>query len=369
MNINLTTYLNQLGYGVVGLNVLKELVRQKHAVSLWIQGPGQAPAEDQEVIKQAEARRNFFDPGAVSLRIAHPFDMAQHPGRGQRCGFTFFELDDFTPQERHHLRTLDHVFVASDWARGVLLAADPSLTGRVHVAPLGVDPDLFHPYVSGPLPPFLERAIQNKATIFFACGKWEKRKGHDLIRPAFELAFQKEENVFLLMNCSNPFLEDWQEREWKDWYLNSPMGEKTYVMDQRLPTQRDLARLMRWTDCGLFPSRAEGWNLELGEMLAMGKQVITTNYSAHQQICSRENSHLIEVDDLEMAEDGTRFFRGYVGRWARLGNDELTQLVDHMRSVHQRKQQGYSLFNQAGVDTMKQFTWEQTVRKILGTWE
>ena len=50
-------------------------------------------------------------------------------------------------------------------------------------------------------------------------------------------------------------------------------------------------------DCGLFPARAEGWNLELLEMMACGKQVIATNYSAHTEFCTKENSILIESDE------------------------------------------------------------------------
>ena len=64
---------------------------------------------------------------------------------------------------------------------------------------------------------------------------------------------------------------------------------------------------MAQTDCGIFPSRAEGWNLELLEMLACIKSVITTHYSAHTEFCDDVNSDLVEIKETELAYDGKWF--------------------------------------------------------------
>ena len=58
-------------------------------------------------------------------------------------------------------------------------------------------------------------------------------------------------------------------------------------MIPRVNTSEEVARIMGQVDCGVFPARGEGWNLELLEMMSMGKPVIATNYSGHTQFCDR----------------------------------------------------------------------------------
>jgi glycosyltransferase involved in cell wall biosynthesis len=120
---------------------------------------------------------------------------------------------------------------------------------------------------------------------------------------------------------------------------------------------------MAQADCGLFPSKAEGWNLPLAEMLAAGKHCIATDYSAHTEFATEENCRLIKIDRLEPAFDGRWFFGQ--GNWAHFGDDQLDQLIFHMQEVHKAKQEGRLGVNQAGIESMKVFSWENTVKEIL----
>jgi glycosyltransferase involved in cell wall biosynthesis len=121
---------------------------------------------------------------------------------------------------------------------------------------------------------------------------------------------------------------------------------------------------MKQSDCGVFPSRAEGWNLELLEMMACGKQVIATNYSAHTEFCSEDNSYLIHIEDLETAYDGV-FFNGSHGRWAALLDSQKEQMVTHMRAVHAAKQSGVLHLNEFGIETSKLFSWNNSAREVI----
>ena len=77
-------------------------------------------------------------------------------------------------------------------------------------------------------------------------------------------------------------------------YKGSGLGNKIRMIP-RQKTQNDVYNIMIQTDCGVFPARAEGWNLELLEMMACGKQVIATNYSAHTEFCNPDNCRLINT--------------------------------------------------------------------------
>jgi glycosyltransferase involved in cell wall biosynthesis len=119
---------------------------------------------------------------------------------------------------------------------------------------------------------------------------------------------------------------------------------------------------MKSSTCGVFPSRAEGWNLELLEMMSCGKPVIATDYSAHTEFCNDDNSLLIDIDSLEPASDG-KWFNGELGEWASLEGDPFDSLVEHLRTVYKRWQDG-SVENAAGIQTAIDFSWNETARKI-----
>lgn len=366
MNVNLTTFLNQLGYGQVGLNLLKAFARAGHEVALWVNGPGEAPAEDRPLIDEAQQRTARYDPEALSLRVAHQWDMAHRVGRGRHAGLTFFELDELTAAEVHHLSNLDVVLSPTAWGAAVMVACGVPAE-KVGYAPLGVDRDVFHPGVAPFNPDGLaDRLRQRNTTVFLSCGKWEVRKGHDVLIDAYCRAFKPGDNVLLVLNCHNPFLGKEGNKEWSDLYQNSPMGRHVLVVPERLRRQQEVAGLMALADCGVFPARAEGWNLEALECLAMGKEVIATNYAGHTEFLTDDNARLIDVPDREEAFDG-HFFPGGRGRWAAFGELQIEQLAAHMHRVHQQKQGGGLEVNEDGLRTAGRFSWDNTVSEIVSS--
>ena len=73
----------------------------------------------------------------------------------------------------------------------------------------------------------------------------------------------------------NPFHSEEESSQWSDVFRNSALSGKIELIEERLPAHRDVAALMARADCGVFPFRAEGWNLDLAEMMAMGKPLLT----------------------------------------------------------------------------------------------
>ena len=351
MDINVTAPVNMLGYGVVGLNVLAGLDRLGHRPALFPLGEVEAPVEQHGMLQRALERRKLFNARAPSLRISIQSDLAQHVGRGPHCGLPIFELNRFNDAERNHLGAQDLLFVPSQWARRVLI--DNGIPGdRIRIARFGVDPDIVR-YTG---------AIAPGPTVFLNVGKWEVRKGHDVLAEAFNSAFTKRDDVRLVLLTPNPFYAESEAREWAEVYRGSALGDKIEVIEERLPSQHDVAALMARADCGVFPFRAEGWNLDLAEMMAMGKNVIATNYSAPTEYLTAQNARLIEIDGLVDANDA-KWFHGQ-GQWADFGDAQVDQLVTHLREVHRLKQSGALKPNSAGRDTMAEYSWDATARAI-----
>lgn len=352
MDLNVTTPVNSLGYGVVGLNIVAALERLGHEVALWPIGEIEAPDEHHDLLRRALERTGRFNPRAPSLRISNQGNLAQHIGRGPHCGLPIFELTRFTPVELHHLGSQDLLFVASAWAKRVLV--DNGVAGeRVHVTPFGVDQAIFR-FVG---------SIEPGPTVFLNVGKWEVRKGHDVLAEAFANAFTPGDEVRLVLVTHNPFYTPEESREWAEVFRGSRLGDKVQIVEERLPSQRDVAALMARADCGVFPYRAEGWNLGLAEMMAMGKHVIATNYSAPTEYLDAGNARLIEVCQLVDAQDGKWNFGQ--GEWASFDDAQVEQLVEHLRAVHRLKQSGQLRPNGAARETMRRFTWDGTASRIV----
>lgn len=353
-NINLTCPINTLGYGYASLNILKALYKQGHNIALWPIGGIEVNPNETHIIGDCFTRRNTYDVNAPSIRIWHQNDLAQHIGRGKKVGFPFFELDRFTDTEKHHLSSQDLILTTSEWGLEVIAGECPK--ALIGVVPLGVDTSIFFPK---------SRPEDNK-TIFLNVGKWEIRKGHDILIQAFSEAFTENDNVELWMMCHNPFLDPRGNgagldgnKEWENYYASQKLGSKVKFLP-RVKTHEEVANVMQHVDCGIFPSRAEGWNMEALEMMACGKHVIITDYSAHTEYCNEDNALLVQIEGTETAYDG-KWFHGQ-GEWAKLGKSSMDDLINHMREVHSNLK---GKPNKEGILTATQFSWENTANRLI----
>lgn len=345
MNINIIGPINTLGYGYAAYNIACSLMTGGHRVSLFPIGDKIENSLASPMLQQMLDNAKFFDKNAPCIRIWHQDNMSHFVGRGEHIGFPIFELDKFKEQELHHLKSCDRLFVCSEWAKEICRANGIEIP--INVVNLGVNREVFKP-----------APIKSGPTIFVNCGKWEVRKGHDILAETFMKTFTSMNDVLLIMCPTNPFLTPQEEAAWKKKY-NHP---KIKIIS-RLPSHSDVAKMFNNADCGVFPSRAEGWNLEALEVLSCGRQLIITDYSAHKEFCNNSNSKLIKIDNTEPAQDNKWFFGQ--GNWAKLESRQIEQLCDYMYEVHAMKQSGKLGLNKEGIATAEKYTWEHATQQIL----
>ena len=350
--LNLFAPINNLGYGIVGFNLLKAL-SQKLDVSLSLIGTVSTSEPSSEFIQDSIRKLYQFDGfhNAPCLKVWHEFSLAERVGSGPCFAFPFFEINKLDQRRINHLSSVDGIIVASQWAKDIITKSQ-KISVPVSVIPLGVDTSIF---THGPHP-------ATDKCVFLNCGKWEKRKGHDLLLKMFQTAFPNETDVELQMMPSNPFLPDKNKYEWERYYKSD---SRVKILD-RVATHAEVANIMSSTNCGIFPSRAEGWNLEILEMMSMGKSIITTNYSAHTQFCNHQNSRLINIERFEKAEDGL-FFDGSSGEWASLEGAPFEQGVTHLKEFYRQWQSNHAIINEEGIQTAKKLSWTNTANQIEET--
>ena len=357
MNLNYIAPINTLGYGIAGINILKELCKKNVNVALHSIGQMDCLPEEVSIVRGCLDNSVEYDYNAPALKLFHANSLKESVGRGPKIGFPIFELDTFNSYEKHQLKGLDKIFVTSQWAKQVIEAN--GIKVPTYVVNLGVDRTLFKDDM------VLDNDIyKDSATKFLICGKWEVRKGHDVVIEAFCKAFTPQDNVRLIVNCFNPFIGKNGNQEWEKMYMLSEMSTKIHIFSERLPNQKNVAQLMASVDCGVFISRAEGWNLELLEMMSLGKHVITTNATAHTEFANKDNAMLVEVGESEEAFDGI-FFKGGIGNWPSLTNKSTEQVVEYMREVHKKKQSGQLPLNIDGISTARTYSWWRSAEQVL----
>jgi glycosyltransferase involved in cell wall biosynthesis len=351
MQVNLYSPIGYTGYGVAGLNFVKFLSEK---VDLCLFPIGQINAEthdDSALCLTTAGKQDNYDPKAPCVKIWHQFDMAARIGSGKFYAYPFFELDKLSKKEIHHLSCADEIIVPCQWAKDVLI--NNGISQHINIVPLGVNRAVFDNTIKSSMKP------TNKY-IFMNIGKWEVRKGHDILVDLFNKTFTENDDVELWIEASSSEYAFAKEEieYWHKLYMTSKLKDKIKIFP-RLNTQVEIAQLMSYADCGIFPSRAEGWNLELLEMMAMNKPVITTNYSAHTEYCNKDNAYLVDVPDVELAKDNKYFFGQ--GNWAKLGQSQLDSFCDYMRYVYTNKISS----NDDGVKTADRFNWVNAADTLI----
>lgn len=334
--------INNLSYGIVSWNILKEL--DPHTNISLFPIDFHPSLEQSTLVRKWIKRAEHFHANEPCLKIWHQHDMATRVGKGPFFGMPIFEVNGFNPQEVLHLESLDHVIVNSQWASSIV---QKYCKVPVSVCPLGVDTSLFKPDT---------KLLEKKDFMFLNVGKMEKRKGHDILIEAFNKAFSKNMDVKLYLLWDNHF-PNCNRQYWIDLAKKSRMGSQIYPLG-RVDSPETVAMLMQQADCGVFPFRAEGWNLPLLEMMACNKPVIATNYSAPTEYLKEENAYLLDYTMEPAIDNEWKQFNGEF-EWA-LPN--IDQLVEWMRYVYRQRPT-----NLQGVLTAKQYTWTNSAMTILKT--
>lgn len=350
--LNVNCPINSTGYGVTSLNIVKELAKKDLTLSLFPIGQNIEvnSEEDKGLLQQLVTNNILFDYESPCLKIWHQYDLSLKIGNGHYYAFPFFEIDKLNNREQHYLNYTNFIFVASQWGKQILL--NNGIKKPIYVAPLGVDLSIF----KNPIKIKLER----ENYIFFHIGKWEHRKSQDFLLQVFDQAFDKDDKVELWLLPHNPFLNEQENQYWLDLVDSCKLRDKIKIFG-RLSNQYQLAEFIWHCDCGVFLSRAEGWNNEIIESMALNKPVIVTNYSAHTEYCNKDNAYLVDTPETEPAKDNKWFFGD--GNWAKLGLNQLEQAVHYMKYVYNNRVDT----NAAGLATAQKYSWARTAGVIYNT--
>jgi glycosyltransferase involved in cell wall biosynthesis len=333
--INYIAPFNKTGYGVASIGYLKGLAINKQDLNFSI--IGSTPENDPEFTKPDISsllsycnKPNFDDPSFI---FWHLFDINNQssPFKGPKVGFTTFEIDTLRPIEIETLKKLSLVGTASSWGKSILAKyMDPN---KIFVAPHAfresdkqditpITPD-YPAYIKLWKQIISPAPIEEDTLILSTAGKYESRKGHlELIKACMK--YGEKDPVLLITFIHNPFIThnfpygDLNNLFLEPVYTNS--GIKVFrhkkfqlVLMPPTNTRTELHGALSKAHYFVAPSKAEGWNLPLFEMMSYSMPSIATLCTAHSEFCTKDNVIPITTSNMEIARDG-KFFDG-IGNW------------------------------------------------------
>ena len=341
---------NGYGWGVCSRYLIRELSRLTDCRVLSDADGSAANGELEGSLFQALTGVDFF-PMFPKARARRNF------------GYTFFE-NELTRHSLENAKTYDLVLAGSSWCRDRLL--ERGIT-NCDVLLQGIDPLLFHPADAEP---------DGDRFILFSGGKFELRKGQDLVLRAFKALQDKYPDLWLV-NCwynlwpeSMRLMESsrhirfeahagpWQEVMRRTYTLNGLDASRIVTCDLMSPEL--LPALYRRTHLGVFPNRCEGGtNLVLMEYMACGRPAIVSYASGHTDVVNEDNALLLK-ENAEFRIVGAD--QQPFACWAEPSFDELIARIEY---AYAHRDELKAIGRKAG-DSMRRFSWRAMAKALIG---
>ncbi len=274
-----------------------------------------------------------------------------HRNRGKyKIGYTMLEVDGFPADWVRQAGRMDEVWVPTRFNRDGLLRS--GLERPVHVVPLGVNPDYFHPGLSAWPNPHGE-------FVFLSVLEWGERKNPELLLRAFSDEFSAREPVRLLCKVVNRDRTLSLKYELEKLGLRPGGGRISWLFNQEFPHYQ-LGSLYRSADCFVSASRGEGWNMPLMEAMACGLPAIATDWGAHRDFLHEGVAFPLSIRGTVPAIAKCPYYAGY--SWADPDPEHLQQLL---REVYEDRGEARRRGRLAAAEVAEKWTWDATARRIV----
>lgn len=277
-------------------------------------------------------------------------------------GYCFFENDIET---LHHTQRAagewDYIVAGSSWCEEKLKEGGVQQSATILQ---GIDPSNFHPLPYRP---------DDGRFVVFSGGKFEYRKGQDLVIAAMRVFMERHDDVFLVCSWFNAWpslLATMAHSQYINFrYSNEDcltILEQT-LHENGIPLERSnllplidntlMHEIFQQTDIGLFPNRCEGGNnMVMCEYMACERTVIATDKTGHADVITQQNAFpLTQSRPVQFIVNGEPR-----GNWDEASPEEILEKLEFAyqnRNICRQK----SIVAAANV---KKLTWSKAAREF-----
>jgi GT2 family glycosyltransferase len=265
----------------------------------------------------------------------------------RRVGWSMLEVTGLPQDWVDGCNTMDEVWVPATFNVETFRASGVHVP--IHVVPLGVDVDYYHPRIAGFRP--------SSRYTFLSVFEWGERKAPEILLRSFAEEFKETEDILLLLSVFNrdPTIEVEEEIA----KLELPPCPPIAVMVNPEFADYQMASLYRSADCFVLPTRGEGWGMPILEAMACGLPTITTSWSGPADFLHEGIGFPLEVKSLVPAEARCPYYEGF--EWAEPDADHLRARMREVVSDQERaRQKGLA----AAAEVASRYTWEHTAERI-----
>lgn len=354
--LNFEGPINSLSLGNVTVNFLRELISKGIKLNTFVVSDrAEFAAYDridegvrETIIKSASERFVDYDASIPVLKVWHINGSHFRAAKNQYL-YTFYEVDDPTPQEVGIVKSQEHVFFSSSAAANIFKERGCE---NVSFVPLGFDKDFN----------MVPENKVNGVIHFSLIGKFESRKNTRAIIKAWTELFGDKQGYQLSLLVNNPFIP---EEEFASTLMEA-LGKRWANVNllPRLDNNSQVASLHKSTDIDLSGlSSGEGWNLPSFNSTCLGKWSVVSNCSSHKDWANDENSILIEPEGKRPCYDGRFFQEGAPfnqGELHVLPSDTIKSGI--LKAVERFRE---NPVNKQGKKLQEVFTYSNTLDKIL----
>lgn len=211
-------------------------------------------------------------------------------------GYCFFENDiEILRHTRRAAKEWDFIVAGSSWCEYQLRIGGVRNTATILQ---GIDPSNFYP---------APHRQEDGRFIVFSGGKFEYRKGQDLVIAAMRVFMQRHDDAYLACSWMNQWPFSLATMAQSSHITFRPSHEDCMAILQRtlhdndIPLERVylaplvdntlISQIYQQTDIGIFPNRCEGGNnMIMCEYMACGKTVVASDATGHANIITERNA-------------------------------------------------------------------------------